>query len=183
VGLLWCLPSFALPVVSVDLNPEVEGIQSTLQVVPGASFSVSVEIQDVPDETPLNGFQLDLEFDPSALTARSVVAGSFLQEPLFLVPGNNVNPPDVNFAAATVAPIGSTGAGSLAIMSFLAQGEGVSELVLSDVVLSGVLGTAITAARLENATVTVIPELSSGSLLCLGSFLLAAIGRAAGPLR
>ncbi len=55
-------------VISVDFNPMVDGIQNTLSVVQGESFSANV-VLEYDDLIGLDSYQFSLQFDDSAMTA------------------------------------------------------------------------------------------------------------------
>jgi hypothetical protein len=171
--------------VSVDLDPDMAGVQSVLTVAPGDSFQVDVVISGV---TNLAGFEFDLDFDSTVFEAVSVVSGGFLPTTLLppIVIEDNISAPDVNFAEAAlsflVSPLlpGASGAGVLATIGFdvLPGAPQISSLLaLSDVLLSQPTGTPVQGFNptngLRDATVTVVadstvPVPATGLLLALG---------------
>lgn len=160
-------------VISVDLDPGTAGVQSDLTVAPGNSFFVDIFVSGVPVATPLNAFEFDLDFNSSVVSAVSVVSGGFLLAPV-IVSENNVAPPDVNFAAATLLPAGASGDGVLAQVAFNAAAGGMSALTLNDVNLSRPFGIPITGFTLSNGSITVVSE--PATLLLFGAGLLALVG-------
>ncbi len=55
-------------VISVDFNPLVDGIQNTLSVVQGETFTASV-VLEYDDAIGLDSYQFSVQFDDSAMTA------------------------------------------------------------------------------------------------------------------
>lgn len=170
--LLISTPAWALPVVSVDADPSMAGIQSVVEVPDGSSFDVDIVISGVEAGDPLNAFELDLLFDSSVLTATSVVDGGFLLDPVFQVQ-NIVGMVSVEFAEATLLPAGAVGSGVLATVSFDTAGLGTSVLDLENVKLSAPFGVRIPAAEVVDgsAVVEVIPEPGSTALFAMGALL------------
>jgi hypothetical protein len=58
--------------LSIDMDPETPGIQSTRQVAPGASFAVDVVVEGVPADRPLGAFQFSLVYDDTVILAPEV---------------------------------------------------------------------------------------------------------------
>lgn len=79
---LWCPTAWAVPIISVDLDPGTVGIQSTLSVTAGSVFSVDVVLSDSTPGTPsfFDTTILELFFNdmgPGVLTAGgTITAGS-----------------------------------------------------------------------------------------------------------
>ena len=61
----------ALPIVSVDTDPGAAGVDASRIVAPGSTFFVDIVVSGVEAASPLNAFEFDLFFDPSAVTAVS----------------------------------------------------------------------------------------------------------------
>ena len=156
--------ALALPTVSVSSPGLVDA---------GTSFSVDIMISDVDPLEPLNGFELDLIFDGSVLTATSVVDGGFLLAPTFVVQ-NSIGAVSVEFAEVTLLPFGASGAGTLATITFDAILPGFSDLDLTNVVLAAPFGVEISLAEVRDGSVTVrdsvnaIPEPSGMLLSAIG---------------
>ncbi len=169
----------ALPVVAVDLDPATTGVQDTLTLAAPAQFSVDIVVSGVDPVTPLNAFELDLDFAPAVLRALSVSSGGFLRAPTIEVE-NDVGTTSVGFAEATLLPTGASGAGVLASVLFETVGGGTSALDLNDVILSAPFGVPIPTAAVRDGKVAVtgagpepIPEPSAAALFALGSVLVA----------
>jgi hypothetical protein len=152
--------ALAVPIVSVDAPGTVSA---------GSSFSVDITISGVDN---LNGFELDLLFDPSVLAAVFVSDGGFLGAPVFEVQ-NDIGLMKVEFAEVILGPGGASGAGVLATIGFDALLPGVSVLDLQNVLLAapfgvpipvGVLGGSVAVAPL----VAVIPEPTASLLYAVG---------------
>ena len=169
---------WAQPLVAVDSLPDVEGVQGDAEVFEGAIFGVDVVVEDVAN---LNGFQFTLVFDPSVVDPLDLADGGFLLDPLVEV-DRTLGAVSVSFAEVTSQPVGASGSGVLAALTFEALAVGSSGLDLVEsadptetLILSAPFGTAIcgdpggTACRVSNAVVTV-PE--PGGLL---SFCAAAL--------
>jgi len=156
--------AFALPTLSVSSPASVDA---------GSSFSVDILISDVDVASPLNGFEFDLLFNGSVLTATSVVDGGFLLDPIFVVQ-NSVGAISVEFAEVTLLPAGASGAGALATITFDAILPGVSVLALSNVVLAAPFGVPIATEAVFDGSVNVV---DSGNMVPEPSgLLLSAIG-------
>jgi hypothetical protein len=151
----------ALPIVSlspVDTN-----------VVEGDPFSVDIIITGVEAAHPLNGFEFDLDFDPSVIAAVSVSSGGFLLSPVFPVQ-SIVGATSVEFAEVTLLAAGASGDGVLATISFIAMGTGISALDLNDVILTEPFGVQLFPDRIDDGSVTVaaIPEPNAGLVFGIG---------------
>ena len=70
--------SQAIPEVAVDVDPSAPGIQAIRDVLLGPSLTVDVAISGVEVGNPLNGFEFDLNFDPSVLAPTLVIDGGVL---------------------------------------------------------------------------------------------------------
>ncbi|GJL65048.1 MAG: hypothetical protein NPIRA05_00190 [Nitrospirales bacterium] len=149
------VPKVAAVSLSLDVDPSTAGIQSSRTVVIGNPVSVDVVVSDLTDT--LQGFEFDVDYNPSVLTATSVVSGGFLPTPLVIE--NDVVPPDVNFAEVNLGVSTAMGNGVLTSMAFNTVGLGTSSLLLSDVILSGVTGPGnifeITPVTFEDGSITV----------------------------
>jgi general secretion pathway protein D len=165
-------PAVALPLVSV---------QPALGVVgPGDSFFLDINISSVQD---LFGFQFDLLYDPSVLTANAIVEGSFLASAgdTFFLPGtiDNIAGTVALTANALIGMIpGATGGGTLARLNFTAKSTGTSIVDLSNLLLVGVMADSSLSeipGTTQGTTVTVastVPE--PGSVVLVGTGLVAA---------
>lgn len=167
----------ALPIVSVDADPNTAGIQSTINIQNGDSFDVDIVISGVDAASPLNGFEFDLFFDPVRLAATGVVDGGFLSAPVISIQ-NVIGAMSVEFAEVSLGAIGASGSGTLATISFVAQGAGDSLLDLQNVLLSAPFGVQI-AGAVNDGSVGVVPEPTGAMLFAVG-FLVASRRRIAG---
>jgi hypothetical protein len=161
----------ASPIVSVDTDPGTSGIQSASDLTGLTSFSVDIVISDVDAAAPLNGFEFDLDFDPTLLTAVSVIDGGFLPSPIFEIQ-NSIGAMSVEFAEVSLLGSSSASSGILATISFDVIAGGISLLDLNDVLLSAPFGVPIVTAAVVDGSVRVgespIPEPSAALLFGVG---------------
>jgi len=156
------------PIVAIDANPALPGIQSTVDVpLSGGSFEVDVTISGLGASAPLNAFEFDLGFDAAVLSAEDVVDGGFLPAPVFVIE-MTLGVVSVGFAEGTIGPEGASGDGVLATITFAPVGVGVSVMDLDDVLLSAPFGVAIPAGDIADGSVTVVPEPSTAALVATG---------------
>jgi len=165
------------------------GLADTISVVGpatsptvGQTFAVDVDVTGITD---LYAFQLDLNFDPTLLSAVSVSEGALLPSggTTFFIPGtiDNVGGTVAANADALVGPIpGVSGDGVLLVFDFTALATGTSALSFAnEILLDSSLNDITADTTFENGSVTVssastsVPEPSSCVLLfiavlCLG---------------
>ncbi len=105
-----------------------------------------------------------------------MVDGGFLLDPkVAIVPPLGAN--SVEIAVVTLLPIGVTGAGTLATVSFDAILPGVSVLDLQNVILSAPFGIEIVTAEVLDGSVTVVaPGPMPGIIPEPSGLLLSAVG-------
>ncbi len=178
------LAAGAAPILAVDVDIATAGIQSTTTVAPGSVFSVDIVIAGVEVGGSLNGFEFDLDFAASVLSATSVLDGGFLLPVRFPIEADLAGS-DVNFAEVTLGSSGAVGGGVLARVTFQALGVGTSFLNLNDLILTSVVrpGVVVTLpiVGITNASVLVaddagpvIPEPTAALLFASGGVTLAA---------
>jgi|GEM_PF-3288631 len=163
-------PALAIPTVSIG----------DYEVVVGETFTVDVLISGIEATQPLNAFEFDIDYDPAILTAISIADAGFLPSPLGLPPlvvESDINPPDVNYALATIGWGGGVGSGTLAAIVFQGIALGTSGLDLNDVILSAPGGVQITPISIEDGSASVVPEPATLFLLSSGLLSLAGLGR------
>jgi len=73
--LLAAASAFALPRISIDIDPSTPGVQSVLRITGGEAPFVDVVISGAGVLMPVQGFQFHLGFDPAVLSAISAVDG------------------------------------------------------------------------------------------------------------
>ena len=114
----------------------------------GKQFSINVSI--VGGEN-VGGYQLTLEFDPTALRYVAAVNGNYLPEGAFFVPpvisGNKVTLGSTSFSGV------SSGNGTLATVTFEVVGVKEANLVLSDVILTNSDGEHLTNYAINGSVV------------------------------
>jgi len=166
--------AWALPILSLDVDPTTAGVQDELELLVGESFWLDVLISGVDAETPVNGYSFDLAYEGSVLSALSIEAGDFLTGVPIEIPPI-LGPPILHYGRSTLGP-GNTGAGVLARIHFEAIAALSSPLTLAlDDVLLGQPFTAtdpLIPEGLEPAMIHVVPEPSSFLLVVLGLALL-----------
>jgi hypothetical protein len=174
----------AAPLLAVDVDPATPGVQSSIELAVGASFSVDIVISGVDAASSVSGFELDLDFASSVVVATSVSDGGFLLAPVLLVE-SDIAPPDVNFAEVTLGLGGATGSGVLARVAFQAVGLGTSALALNDVIVTHVVRPGVVEVvpleGIANASVRVVgpgsspvPEPTGALLFGAGMWVVAA---------
>ncbi len=146
-------PAISAPVIADDVDPLTLGVQSDIHLVAGTPLTVDIVISGVDVASPLNAFSFDLDFPPLLLDPSGGVGGGFLL-PTVLVIESDLTAPDVNFAESTLGPLGATGSGILATISFDTFGVGTSVLDLNDVLLSAPFGVPIIPISINDAMVT-----------------------------
>jgi len=118
-------------------SPILSIVPVTQTVSTGSSATLDVNISDVTD---LYGFQFDLSFAPSILSANGTTEGPFLPSggTTFFVPGtiDNTNGTISTTADTLIGAIsGVNGGGTLAFVTFTALAAGTSSIDLSNVLL------------------------------------------------
>jgi adhesin HecA-like repeat protein len=143
-------------------------------VAPGSTFTVDVDITGVTD---LYGYQFDLSFNPSVLSAVSQSEGSFLSSggATFFVPGTNDNVGGtVSSTANTLltAISGVNGSGTLVIFTFTALKAGTSAIsIQNETLLDSNLNVISDTTSGATVTVSAAPVPLPASLWLLVSGL------------
>jgi len=152
------------------------GIDASGEVTAGTSFSVDVLLSEVTD---LAGFQFDLLYDATRLTATGISSGGLFDPDTFLV-NSAIVAGSASFAEITLAATGLDFLSPLQIatITFQALAAGEVPLTLSGVVLSDSLAGDIPVG-LVNASIRVMPSAAPAPgtllLLSIGAF---GLGRA-----
>jgi hypothetical protein len=164
-------PAFATPIISV--NPSGSAVNV------GDSVSVDIVINGAVD---LYAFQFDVGFDPSVLSATSIVEGALLPSggATIYLPGTISNASGtISFTADILetAVSGVTGSGTLARVSFQAIGAGSSpvnvlNVMLLDSTLSGIADTELAGTIRAIGSSAAVPEPSTLALLLTGAVAL-----------
>jgi hypothetical protein len=151
-------------------------VESSVLLAPGDSFNLDILINDVFD---LAGFQFELMFDSSILTATSITSGDLFGLDTFLI-DDSISAGLVSFAEVSLALFGQdiNANTKVASISFDVIGAGVTPLNFMNVVLSDSFGDEISAVQLSNAQLTSqvvqvpdpnpVPAPASALLLILG---------------
>ena len=166
----------ALPFVSVDADPDTPGIQSSRTVEAGQNFSIDIVASDITAPSSLSGFEFDLGFDPSVVSALSVSSGDLLNTPIFNIE-TVVGGMSVEFAEVTLGFNGATGTGTLATIEFLAVDTGSSDLDLMNVILAQPFGIRLNLDGVVDGRINVgtmgepIPEPEAAGLFAVGLLL------------
>jgi hypothetical protein len=163
----------AAPIVALDLDPTLAGVQATLTATATSELQIDVVISGV-DSPPLAGFEMEIGFDPAVLALVSVTNGGFLASPFFfdVFPGESSVAVDAGIRSFGEGPVGD---GILAHLTFEAVGLGASLLNL-DAVLYRPLGAlfpdpTIPTEAVHGGAVTVTPEPSTAALVAFGCAL------------
>jgi hypothetical protein len=140
----------------------------------GDTFAVDVDVTGITD---LYAFQFDLSFDPTLLSAVSVVEGGFLPSggATFFIPGS-IDSVGGTVAATADTLIGAipgvTGDGTLAEFEFTALAPGTSALSFAnEILLDSSLNDITANTTFQNGSVTIgsvssVPEPNTLVLLC-----------------
>jgi adhesin HecA-like repeat protein len=163
----------------VSASPILSIVPATQTVSAGSGVTLDVNISDVTD---LFGFQFDLTFLPSVLSANSIAEGPFLPSggTTFFLPGtiDNTNGTISATADSLIGAIsGVSGSGTLAEFTFTAIAAGTSSIDLSNVTLLDSSFNLIDA-NLQSGTVLVTantgvtPEPNSLALMFIGMICL-----------
>lgn len=165
----------ATPIVALDASPGSPGIQAEGTAEVGDVLTVDVVLFGLSGGESVGGFEIDIGFDPAVLLALSVSGGSFLTPPTFVVQ-EEVGFAQIQFTEVSLVPIGATGDGVLATLSFEAIGVGQALLDIS-AALAAPFGVPLPAAAVEGATIRVgsapIPEPRGAALFAVGAGLVA----------
>jgi hypothetical protein len=126
-------PAISSPLATIYVDPH------TNTVTVGQVFTINIKISEVTD---LYGWELKLKWNPTLLDALDVIEGNFLKnegDTYFIKQINNTN--GYLLAACTLMGDrpGVNGSGTLASVSFHAETEGTSALVLDDTKLGNSL--------------------------------------------
>lgn len=148
----------------VSVNP---GSQT---VTAGTDFTVDVNISGVSN---LYGYQFDLSFNPSVLSAVSSSEGSFLAKAgsTFFIPGTNDNTHGVVSATGdtlTGSSQGASGSGNLVVFTFDAIKSGFSAITISGTqFINSTFGSITTSSTGGSVTVGGMkaPEIDPSSAL------------------
>ena len=174
LGLLALAPApRALPIVSIDTDLLTAGVQSTASVASGQSITVGVVATGV-DPPGINGYDLALAFDATAVAGSGSTDGGFLLAPALAVL-DLVLPGSVRRSAISLVPVvGATGDGLLATFSLSTLAAGDVALALSLVQLSGVGSTqALGLDDVRGATLRIAAPVSApGTAVLVGAALL-----------
>jgi len=111
---------------------------ATLTVEVGTTFTVDIKVADIID---LYSFEFWLGYDTNRMDAIDVILGPFLNPPTYIaIKDINDTAGFVHFGAGSTAPIPSSGAGTLATITFTCTGSGKTPLHLYSTMLLNFLG-------------------------------------------
>ena len=141
------------------------------------SFEVQIEVEDVTD---LDAAQFDLSFDPDLLTVTSVSDGEINDEavPVKKWSLDPAGPGRLRVILDLPGVDGVSGSGVLARIGFDPVGDGVSKLLLGDVILGDIHADDIKGVQLESSTVEV--TLPGGTVISISD--VAAVGTITVPI-
>jgi hypothetical protein len=167
--------ALAAPVLSIDADTTLAGVQASRVVTVGNVFEVDLLISDVSAASPLQSFQIMLSMTGGSLAALDALDGSFLEPPVFTLQ-EVLGATSIQFAQISADPTGASGAGVLARFQFQALAPGVTSLGLPTALLSAPFGVPIAVGEIRGARIeAAIPEPTAALLFALG--LLIARGR------
>ncbi len=138
--------------LSVDLIPG-SNVDTTLST--SGNFNIDIILNNATD---LAGFEFDLEFDNTVLTATSITSGNVFGMDTFLI-DDAISTGNVSFSETSLAIAGLNinKPTVIASLSFDAIFSGKSILSLTNVILSDSAGLEISAVNLTSGEVTVVP--------------------------
>lgn len=166
----------AFPLLSVDLDPAASGVQPFRSVGLDETPAIDLRIFGVEASDPIDGFTLELGFDPARVEVTGVTEGSFFGSTT--APSDSLAPPEAVLSReSTSGP--ASGSGVLLGLELSPRGPGDALLDLNDVLLPGASGAPI----LNDAVLRVVPEPGTAALLLVGCAGLAAAGRRRAPAR
>jgi adhesin HecA-like repeat protein len=174
-GLVLLATAACLAPLAAQASTIVAITTSAPTVAAGGSFTLDVDVTGAAD---LYGFQFDLSFDPTAVSAGAASEGALLPSggTTFFIAGTNDNTNGVVTATADTligALSGVNGSGTLASFVFTAGSPGVSEFSLSNVeLLDSALNPIDTTLANGSISVTPVPLPESSWLLAAGLLLL-----------
>jgi len=160
--------------ISLDFVPAFQTVAT------GQSVVVDLVISGLARPPSVGAFDLDVSFDPSILTPVDVVFGPFLGDPLlfeaitgFSFPPGIVDLAEVSLLLPSELDSLQPSSFSLATLYFTASGDGISPLVLSEVIVDDAFGDKLEVVAGTGA-VEVVPEPSTAWLLGSGLAALSA---------
>jgi adhesin HecA-like repeat protein len=176
------LSAFGLSVSIAHAQANLSIDPATLTVSSGATFNVDVNVSNVTD---LYGYEFDVTFTPTVLSAVASSEGSFLTAggSTFFIPGTIDNSGGTVAATADTlltAISGVSGSGTLATLTFDAIGGGTSPLTIQNVqllnsnlnsILYGTTGGSVTVT----SGTTKAPEIDPASAMSGLALLLGAL--------
>ena len=135
LSIMFTTQIFALPLIGIDTDPLNSGIQNSLDVIVGDTFTVDIVVQGIEAANPLAAFQFDIDFDSALLNPLSMVTAGSLPSP-FLASGSFS--PEVRYAETSLSWLGPFPSGDfcLASATFETLGLGSTLLDLNDTILS-----------------------------------------------
>ncbi|HXK22641.1 MAG TPA: hypothetical protein VMS55_08200 [Myxococcota bacterium] len=170
-GLFLAVPAIspAAPIVAIDADPTVAGVQASRTVAAGSAFEVDLVVSDVSAASPVQSFQIELGVSSGAVTALDALDGAFLEAPVLTLQ-EIVTPSSVQFAQISADPSGASGSGVLARFLFDATAPGDAALTLPTLLLSAPFGVPIFVGEIRGANVAVaaVPEPTGALLFAVG---------------
>ncbi len=151
--------------LSVDLTPG-GSIDNIFTANVGGSFDVDIILNDAVD---FAGFQFDLEFDDTILTATSITSADVFGLDTFLlddtISSNSVSFSEVSFA---LTGLNIDTSSVIATISFNSIASGTSSLSLTNIILTDSLGGELLSVNLASGDITVVPAPTSFWLFFTG---------------
>lgn len=161
----------ALPVLALDLDPAAPGVQATRSAAVGSTVDVEVLVLGLDATTPLEAFQIALDFDPLRLAAAALSA------PVgWRYVASDLTPPQASYASVSLTGPRTTDT-SLAVFTFDVLAPGTAELALSGL-LSDPDGEALVLGDgSTQGQISAVPEPSAALLAAFATSAAALVVR------
>lgn len=174
-GLALALSAFSASAATLSVDMVPGGvIDQNLIITDSPSFSVNILVADVAD---LAGFEFNLDFDGTLISADSIISGNLFGADTWPIT-SQINANSISFSETTFAAgLEISSPVILATINFQAVSPGSSSLTLSSVLLSDSLAASISPVGIENGGVYLAPVPLPPAFLLFSSGLAWLVGR------